>query len=374
MSPEAFGDAVDHVYAAVLDPDAWTTALDRVQRAVSGCGAILGIDASGQPSFVSATGYPDEALESFGSYYAGKSYVWGQFSRAAEGQWLHDRQVMSEERRRRDVFANEWATQYDTTDCTIFPLLKRGERTAFAIFARSPGAGPFDGETLSHLGRLAPHLKRAAQMKIEMDHRQVHADLALSAIDRLQDGMMFVRADGSVAHANAAAEALLANADSGLTVRGGKLRSRDPAEASALRRLIADAAGSRSSRRRAGGALSIRRSDAEHPLILLCAPIGLEHGLNLDDQPTVLILMSLADRGAATPPEALAALFRLTPAETRLAGRLADGASLSEVADELGLAKTTIVSQLSAVFRKTQTRRQGELIRLLHALPRIAAN
>ena len=58
-------------------------------------------------------------------------------------------------------------------------------------------------------------------------------------------------------------------------------------------------------------------------------------------------------------------LFQMTPAEARLACLLADGASLDECAIQLGVSRNTARSQLQAVFAKTGTRRQGDLVRLL---------
>ncbi|MBV9508947.1 MAG: helix-turn-helix transcriptional regulator [Caulobacteraceae bacterium] len=376
MTPERFSHAVELIYASVLEPARWGEALAAVQDAVSGCGAILSIDSAAAAPFMQALGYGPEALDSFAAHYAADSYVWSQYLRAPEGRMLHDRQVMGEDLRRRDGFANEWAARYETADCVIFPLLKRADRTAFAIFARSPACGPFEAEALADLQRLAPHLRQAVMMRTEMDRSRVPADMALEAIDRMQDGVIFVRADGSVAHANAAAQALMASADGALTVRQGKLRSRAASETAALRRLIARAASADADDPHAAGAIALQRPDHERPLTLFCAPIScasvsLSTGLALGE-PAAMILLSDAGRAPRAAPEVLAALFRLTPAETRLAARLADGATLTEAAGELGVAKTTVVSQLSAIFHKTQTNRQGELIRLLHSLPRFA--
>ena len=65
----------------------------------------------------------------------------------------------------------------------------------------------------------------------------------------------------------------------------------------------------------------------------------------------------------------LHALYALTPAEGRLARRLAAGDDLKAAAAQLGIGYGTARAQLSAIFRKTETNRQGELVRLLCSLP-----
>jgi DNA-binding CsgD family transcriptional regulator len=58
-------------------------------------------------------------------------------------------------------------------------------------------------------------------------------------------------------------------------------------------------------------------------------------------------------------------LFGLTAAETRLALRLLTGESLRSAAAALGITYESARSQLKAIFQKTGTHRQGELIALL---------
>lgn len=60
-----------------------------------------------------------------------------------------------------------------------------------------------------------------------------------------------------------------------------------------------------------------------------------------------------------------APLWRLTPAEARLARRLAEGRSLKEAAAEFGVSINTVRMQLRNVFAKTGTRRQADLVRLM---------
>src|SRR5262249_55234766 len=61
----------------------------------------------------------------------------------------------------------------------------------------------------------------------------------------------------------------------------------------------------------------------------------------------------------------LSELFGLTSAEAKLASLIAEGIALETAAEELGIARETARNQLKAVFAKTGTHRQGELIALL---------
>jgi DNA-binding CsgD family transcriptional regulator len=83
----------------------------------------------------------------------------------------------------------------------------------------------------------------------------------------------------------------------------------------------------------------------------------------------LLILRRTGDR-PRLPQSSLNRLFGLTPAEAGLASRLASGESLASAADALGMAKETARVHLRAVFTKTDTHRQAELVSLLATLAR----
>jgi DNA-binding CsgD family transcriptional regulator len=61
----------------------------------------------------------------------------------------------------------------------------------------------------------------------------------------------------------------------------------------------------------------------------------------------------------------LAELFQLSPAEQRLAELLAQQLSPEACAERLNVSINTVRSQLRALFRKTDTSRQAELVSLL---------
>jgi len=82
------------------------------------------------------------------------------------------------------------------------------------------------------------------------------------------------------------------------------------------------------------------------------------------DQTITVILLDL-DVFSAPNPATLRRLFGLTFAECRLAFHLAQGRTPKEVASLLGVSRATVGSQLGAVFSKTHTKRQAELVALL---------
>jgi DNA-binding CsgD family transcriptional regulator len=82
------------------------------------------------------------------------------------------------------------------------------------------------------------------------------------------------------------------------------------------------------------------------------------------DETSTVILLDL-DAHPEPTPRTLQRLFGLTAAETQLAVELARGRNLLDIARSRRLRRTTIRSHLAALFVKTQTRRQVELVALL---------
>jgi len=79
-----------------------------------------------------------------------------------------------------------------------------------------------------------------------------------------------------------------------------------------------------------------------------------------------------------TAPEApdtqvIRALFDLTPVEARVARSLTRGQTIDQIADDAGVARSTVRSQVSAVLAKTGTTRQAEVAALLAGLPKLRA-
>jgi DNA-binding CsgD family transcriptional regulator len=105
----------------------------------------------------------------------------------------------------------------------------------------------------------------------------------------------------------------------------------------------------------------LRRTDGERPLVLRAVSIP-EAGQS--GPHSVVILLDL-EACPEPQPEALQKLFGLTPAEARLGLGIARGWSPEQIAEEAGVAVSTIRKQLASVFTKTHTCRQSELAALL---------
>jgi DNA-binding CsgD family transcriptional regulator len=81
-----------------------------------------------------------------------------------------------------------------------------------------------------------------------------------------------------------------------------------------------------------------------------------------------LLTMSVIEARPLLDQRLLMRVFSLTPAEARLAALMVEGKSPEAAAAKLGVKRETARNQLKAIFAKTETNRQGQLVALLSSL------
>jgi DNA-binding CsgD family transcriptional regulator len=84
-------------------------------------------------------------------------------------------------------------------------------------------------------------------------------------------------------------------------------------------------------------------------------------------RPIAWVVVSDPETEPSLPSAQLRAAFGLTEAEARLASLIGAGEALRSAADKLGITYGTARARLAAIFEKTQTHRQGQLIKVLTA-------
>lgn len=109
-----------------------------------------------------------------------------------------------------------------------------------------------------------------------------------------------------------------------------------------------------------------RRNEQRDLLVTLCA---LDCREEVDDALAAALFIGADDRDAPAPLKALESLFKLTPAEGRIAWAFAQGLKPEQISGAFNITLTTIAFHKRNIFQKTQTNRQADLIILLLTLP-----
>lgn len=229
-----------------------------------------------------------------------------------------------------------------------------------------PSAAIWDGATLR---RLAAHLRRAFDFHKQFLSINVQQAATMRALDHLPTGVLFVDSRARVLAMNASARITVAEGD-GLIVRRNGVYAESSEQTKALRDLIGRAAttGNGTENER-GGAMTLDRPSLRRPLWILVVPLKRKKSGEEDSPAVVALFVSDPDRRYRVPAAALQKFYGLTPAETRLLEALVNGMSLEEASEEFRVSKNTLRTQLHQIFRKTDTSRQSEVIKLVLSAP-----
>ncbi|MFT5484374.1 MAG: DNA-binding CsgD family transcriptional regulator/PAS domain-containing protein, partial [Halieaceae bacterium] len=232
-------------------------------------------------------------------------------------------------------------------------------------FARTEGSDNFGNGERHLCEQILPHLQQAIRLHARIMRIESEADLFADAVDQLAMGTIILDEGGAVRRTNKAADRLL---DTGKLVKieGGSLRLPTPSQTREFKGLLAEVMAAHS-RAEPGfvKVFRVRTLDGSPDAGILLRPLPLVAASDGSRNPSVAIFISDPDRPRAAQKHVLIELFGLTPAEATLALKLASGATLEEAAEQSGVTRNTAKSHLSAVFSKTGTTRQVNLVQLI---------
>ncbi len=226
--------------------------------------------------------------------------------------------------------------------------------------------GPFSQSEKVRLAALSRSLSTSAALAKALAARTV--DGALNAFEMSNTAIALINRDGDVYRLNQAAEALLKG---DVRIINRRIASPDREASLALSRAIHQMMWRTIGTRLWPPILLPRPTKA--PLVAYPAKLSATSANALADCQAIVILVDLEERRHA--PESLLQFgFYLTPTEAKLAARLATGASLDDVSNELKITKQTSRTHLKHIFAKLGISRQSELVALLGALGRYQSN
>lgn len=221
---------------------------------------------------------------------------------------------------------------------------------------------------------LLPHLRRSIQLHARLDGLECERQLFAGVVESMQLGVLSYARDGTLIESNEEARRIL-DARDGIRLSGSMLCFERRSEGREFRRMLRDAlADAPPSTPALVDAMSVARPSGRSPLGLVVRRIQAAPWPYTQRRPAGVVY--LRDPEGTAPRVSLDVvqrLFGLTRMEAGLALALADGLSLEEAAEHLGIRKNTARTYLRFIFCKTGVTRQTLLIRkLLNSVVSIA--
>jgi DNA-binding CsgD family transcriptional regulator len=361
---------VESIHAAGVDEQLWPRALTAMRGIIGGTGATFEVIDKRRfaPTAFHSIGIPPVGeIEYADHYFAINPRVRaGLMTPAGHVHW--DYQVLNEAAMQRDPFYAEFLPQIDLRYSVAGTI--RQTEDEFAVFAiqRSQKQGHVGGTEIALMRRLLPHVQQAFDVAQRLKHAGETRHSLERALDWLADGVMLVRANGAVAYANEAMQAMARRGD-GIAIKKGLVEF---AAAEARNRFSAALAGLRQRRERnaeavAGADFSVARGGDRPAYLVAIRPLPVERGAAKVDADAIVFVRDPMSRNV-TALRMLRDVLDLTDAEAAVAQALQAGQRLEDYARTRMVSIHTVYAHLRSIKDKTGCRRMGELIRKLNDL------
>ena len=376
---EQMGSAIDAFYAAALGQGDWHAALDGLLRATGYTHASVYASnrtvrhAASKEFRLPVTGYwhnhdPATQREYECEYYKHEASRHYRLAHP-DARIIHDLLYDEDRALDRNPFY-AWAERQAGLRYFMLGQTDPGKPIGAVVSLHRPrGRGPTDTAEIERFHLLLGHLERAIQIEHHMGGLLAPGAGASDFLERNPAGIVLIDGLGNVVLANRAARTISERADA-VVLHDDRLTALRGVDDGRLQRLIGTAihaipAGELDG----GGMLRLPRRSGRRSYAVVVGPVSRRDSILSNLMPAACVLITDPESEPHGGAEMLRRTYGLTPMETRLVERLAAGDTTTQAAATLGILPTTMRSHLSAVFRKTETRRQQDLMRLIGSLP-----
>jgi DNA-binding CsgD family transcriptional regulator len=358
---------IGDIYDAAIDPTLWQQALASVCAFVGGSSAALyWHDSAAERS---------EALHLFNEdpvytrlYFEKYLPLNPMFPAASfidEGIVAASEDVMPHAEFVKTRFYKEWLVPQGIESALSVNLEKGIARTS--MIAVRTTILP-QNEMRRRLGLLVPHLQRAVAIGKLFDQKAETEFALTKTLDHVEAGVFLVGATGQIVFMNDMAKAMLGEGVLVNKVRN-TLRAVSPVANRRLESVFRAAQDGDASFGVRGVAIPLT-SKSQDPWFAHVLPLTSgrrKHAAN-DPKAVAAVFIRKTVPNALSPLEEIAKLYEMTAAEIRVFDALLKVRGVKAIADLLGLAQSTVKTHLHRLFRKTGTKRQSDLIKLVAGL------
>ena len=361
MYPAEYDNLIQSIYQGPLEASLWQSFLQNLQKELQAQYVTLLL----RPPREGDTGVVLNAVVPFSESY--DSYRNRYFSEDAfvdlpvgKAMLLDD--VLDRESFQQSQYYKDYLHKAGVEHLLGIDMVDDNGYSARLRITRGAEADNFNQGDKTLVESLIPHLTQAIALYSRIVQAQSQAQAYQDAFDHMDMGCIILDRKLQVQTINKAAEDLLAG-DYGLKLRDNCLSVGGAEENRRFKSLVEAITTRQIEEAGSVRAFRIHSQSSVAGLGLLCR--ALPPASTPDAGPSVAIFISDPQKPRVNRVELLEQLFGLTAAESRLALLLANGLSLDEAAEELGVTRNTAKSHLSASFSKTGVTRQPALVQLI---------
>lgn len=334
---------LDALYASADDPAAWTPFLSSLCALTGTDNAALLIHdlRTGRPAVYWCHFHPAEAERYIAKYAALNPWMPTPEAKAPPGMVLRGEMFVSLEEVRETEFYREWGRKNDVVHSVALNLGIAEGRFTYLALNSGEKTGPITERAVRLLERLGPHVQRVVRIQTRMAEAATFAE----ALERTAGAVFFVSARGRLLGVTPSAQELLGRGTVVQVDGAGRLVGGDRRSSGRLSEALA----------KVGQGQNYATSVLPEGHLAVISRLG---------GPRRVITV-IDPRKSSGGVELAGAAFGLTPAEIRLVGALMEAGTLSDAARALGISRETAKTQLRAVFARTGTVRQADVVRIV---------
>lgn len=257
----------------------------------------------------------------------------------------------------------EWLESFEGSHVMGVDLKVSSGFEARLRLTRRPGDPEFDSTARARVEAILPHLRQTLELHGRLASTRSEHSLLVDAVEQFAVGTILLDHRLNVIRLNEVAAAILAEAD-GIRLAGQSIVFAASATDRAFRAAAREAAGARTPGHRA--ILGVPRPSGRRELALVIRPMALPDFMQTGQAPAVALFLTDPSRQRTVRAEAVRKMFSCTPTEAEIAAALANGLSVADTAERLGIARNTVRAHLRSIFAKLGLNRQSQLIQLIH--------
>ena len=218
------------------------------------------------------------------------------------------------------------------------------------------------------IARLLPHIRQFVRVRLALVEAGALATTLGALLENTRTGVIQLDRQAKVVAANDRAQAMLRKGDV-LQDTDGALCATSTEDDRELQRLLGRALWQFGTQG-ASGSMVVRALGAPATMVVHVTPVSHRERDAWTMRAAALVLAVEPESPARIDRRVLQVTLGLTPAESDVAARLAEGHSVSEIADALGRTAHTVRWHVKQCYRKVGVSRQFDLIRVVQAVGR----
>ena len=301
----------------------------------------------------------------FNVYYPGDERI-PRFRVLPVGKVVHVTELFTDQELETSLAYNEALRLSGSQNALIVRLDGPGGLRISWEFANTVYSDGWDSAQVEMIRRLLPHMRQYVRVRHALFKVEALGVSLTQLLGNARVGVVYVDWRGRILETNNRALDILRRGE-GLLDQGGFLRTQLLADNTRLMELLANALTTFGAPA-TGASMTVRRPGGKPRLVLHVNPITTEQW-DIGGWPVAaLVLIVEPGNLPGIDPDLVAAVYGLTPAESRVAVMLAEGSAVRDIAAAMGCQENTVRYHAKQMHHKLGISRRAELVRLVLSL------